>query len=76
MEISIDDVKIELLKRHNAGQAVGDDSLNFDALRIIQQLEKENQSLHDQITEMEAERIKIYQFAAKAKVAISSIQAT
>ena len=42
----------------------------------LHELKIKNQSLHDQITEMEAERIRIYQFAAKAKVAISNIQAT
>ena len=39
-------------------------------------LESENQSLHDQITKMENERLKIYNLAASAKVIISNIQAT
>lgn len=39
-------------------------------------LHVENQSLHDQIIEMENERLKIYKLANAAKVMISQIQAT
>lgn len=41
-----------------------------------EKLKIENQSLHDQITEMESERLKIYKLAAKTKTLISDIQAT
>ena len=44
-----EEIKAELLKRHDAGQARGDDRLCLDALELIVNLETENKRLKQAI---------------------------